>query len=106
MTGHLVNFYFIVVDKLFIGITRYGVICIDRWEKYRLSFNKTSLKLAINYSFLKYYRKKWLIQTKKRDMRKAHIFSNIFKFIDDLFTFNSNYFENDYNDIYPDELEL
>ena len=39
-------------------------------------------------------------------MRKAHIFSNIFKFIDDLFTFNSNYFENDYNDIYPDELEL
>ena len=49
MTEHLVNFYFIVVDKLFIGITRYGVICIDSWEKYRLSFNKTSLKLAIHY---------------------------------------------------------
>ena len=39
--------------------------------------------------------------------KKSHIFSNTFRFIDDLYTcFNNNGFENNYNDIYPDELEL
>ena len=43
---------------------------------------------------------------KKRDLQKAHIFSNILRLIDDLHTFNNNEFENSYHDIYPDELEL
>ena len=37
---------------------------------------------------------------------KARIFSNNFKFIDDLCTFNNIEFESNYNDIYPDEPEL
>ena len=49
-----------------------------------------------------YYGKKWLLQTKKLDIRKALVFS----FIDDLCTFNNDEFENNYNDLYPDELEL
>ena len=32
--------------------------------------------------------------------------SSIFRFIDDLCTFNNGEFENNYNDIYPNELEL
>ena len=43
---------------------------------------------------------------KERDMRKTHIFLNTFRFIDDLFTFNNSYFENNYNDIYSDAREL
>ena len=39
-------------------------------------------------------------------MSKACIFSNIFRFIDDLYTFNNDEFENKYNDICPDEREL
>ena len=36
----------------------------------------------------------------------ARIFSNIFRFIDDLCTFNNDEFENNYDNIFPDELEL
>ena len=39
-------------------------------------------------------------------MRKARIFSNILRFIDDLCPFINDEFENTYNDIYLDELEL
>ena len=39
-------------------------------------------------------------------MQKAHIFPNIFRFIDDLCIFNDNEFENNYNGIYPNVLEL
>ena len=39
-------------------------------------------------------------------MRKVGIFSNIFRFIDDLCSFNNDEFENNFDDIYPDELEL
>ena len=39
-------------------------------------------------------------------MQKACILSNIFRFIDDLCTFKNDKFENNYNDIYPDELEI
>ena len=45
-------------------------------------------------------------KTKKRDMRKAWIFLNIFRFIDDLCTFNNDEFENSYSDFYFHELEL
>ena len=36
-------------DKGFIGITRYKAIWTNSQDKYRLPFNKTSLKLVINY---------------------------------------------------------
>ena len=36
-------------DKEFTGVTRYGAIWTNSEEKYRLSFNKTSLKLVVNY---------------------------------------------------------
>ena len=35
----------------------------------------------------------------------VHIFSNIFRSIDDLCTFNNDEFESGCNDIYPDELD-
>ena len=47
--GEFINFCFNDGDKEFIGITRYGAIWTNSPEKYRLSFNKTSLKLTINY---------------------------------------------------------
>ena len=39
-------------------------------------------------------------------MWKVHIFSNISGLIDDVYTFNNDELENDYKDIWPDELEL
>ena len=47
-----------------------------------------------------------LFKRKKQDPRKARIFSILFRFINDLCTFSNNEFENNYSDIYPDELEL
>ena len=43
---------------------------------------------------------------KKSDLGKARTFSNIFRFIDDLCTFNNNKFGNNYKDIYPDDIEI
>ena len=48
--------------------------------------------------FLYYYEMECLLPTEKWDQQKAYIFSNIFRFIDDPFTFS--------NDIYPDKLIL
>ena len=48
----LFSFCFNGDDKEFIGITRYGAIWTNSQEKHRLSINKTSLKLAINYYLL------------------------------------------------------
>ena len=83
-------------DKRFIGMT-------NNQQKYNLSFEKTSLRLAINYllgncyitlggslqligipmgfdlvsfKFVLHYEIKWLFQ-RKRDQQKASIFSNI-----------------------------
>ena len=39
-------------------------------------------------------------------MRKARSFSNIFRFVDDLYSFNIDEFEKNCKDIYLDELEL
>ena len=39
-------------------------------------------------------------------MQKAPIFPNIFRFLDELCLFNNNEFQNNYNDIYPNELKL
>ena len=43
---------------------------------------------------------------KIRVLQKAWIFWNIFRFINDLCSFNKSNFENNYTDIYPDKLEL
>ena len=43
----LINFCFYGGNKEFIGITRYGAIWTKSREKQKLSFNKTSLKMAI-----------------------------------------------------------
>ena len=56
--------------------------------------------------FLYYYERELLLQTKKRELRKARIFANIFRFVDSLCTFNNPECENSFNDICPGELEL
>ena len=87
-------------------------------------FNKTSLKLTINYvlsiyyftfmyfgqlililietcpvpfmpnSVLNCYERKWHLQTEKWDLQKAPIFLNVFRFKNDLRTFNNDEYEN------------
>ena len=42
----------------------------------------------------------------KNEKCQRLIFSSIFSFIDDLWTFDNDEFENNYNDIHIDELEL
>lgn len=51
--GELINFYFNGDDEELILIITFGTIWTNRKEKYRLSFNKASLKLLINdiYSY-------------------------------------------------------
>ena len=39
-------------------------------------------------------------------MRRAHLFSNIFRFVDDLCTFNNDILENNHNDIYREGQQL
>ena len=39
-------------------------------------------------------------------MQKARIFSSIFRIIDDLYTFSNDEFENNYNDVHPDQLVI
>ena len=47
--------------------------------------------------FLHYSARRWTLQAKIWDLRKAGTSSNIFSFTDE--------FENNYSDSYPDELE-
>ena len=57
--------------------------------------------------FLYFYESKWLKKIQRTDLRRAHRFSNTFRFIDDLNAINdSGEFERSYLDIYPPELEL
>ena len=42
----------------------------------------------------------------QRNMQKACIFSSIFRIIDDLFTFRNDKFENNYNDVHPNQLVI
>ena len=44
----MINFYFIDDDNEFTEMGRYDVIWTNTHGKYRMSFNKASLKLAIN----------------------------------------------------------
>ena len=50
--GELINFYFPGADEELFGITRYGTIWTNNQQKYKLSFNKTSLKLALTYKVI------------------------------------------------------
>ena len=57
--------------------------------------------------FLFYYENKWVLKTKKSNLKQAKMFGNIFRFIDDLIAINDGgLFEDNYMNIYPDELEL
>ena len=59
--GELINFSFNGGDKEFIGITRYCAIWTNSREKHRLSFNKSSLKLAINSLLNNSYLFPWVV---------------------------------------------
>ena len=57
--------------------------------------------------FLYYYENKWVLKTKKKNLRHARMFGNTFRFIDDLIAINDGgLFEMNFGDIYPKELEL
>ena len=113
--GKLINFFLNGGDKEFIVPTRYDAIWANSRQKHKLAFNKTSLKLAINYllnihyftlgsmgfgqlilnligtypppllanSFLNCYERSGIFK-QERDLRKTQIFSNIFRFKDDV----------------------
>ena len=57
--------------------------------------------------FLYFYERKWVLNTKKSNLRKARLFGNTFRFIDDLIAINDvGLFESSFKEIYPVELEL
>ena len=57
--------------------------------------------------FLYHYESSWMKQLKKHDLQKARRFSHTFRFIDDLLTINDdNLFNENFGDIYPEELQL
>ena len=57
--------------------------------------------------FLYTHERKFLLNLKKTDLRRARRFGNVFRFIDDLCAINDGgEFEKCYHDIYPPELEL
>ena len=57
--------------------------------------------------FLYYYESKWMNELKKKDLTRGRKLCNIFRFIDDLNALNdAGEFENIYQHIYPEELEL
>ena len=57
--------------------------------------------------FLYFYENKWILKTKKSNLKEARMFGNTFRFIDDLIAINDGgTFEKNYKNIYPEELEL
>ena len=57
--------------------------------------------------FLFTYESKWELQTKRRNLYKARIFTNTFRFIDDLCAINDNCeFEKSFKETYAPELVL
>ena len=57
--------------------------------------------------FLHYYENKWVLDTKKRDLRKARLFSNTFCFIDDLCAINDHLeFDRNFKNTFPSELQI
>ena len=57
--------------------------------------------------FLYHYENIWMKKLKKEDLQKARRFSHTFRFIDDLLTINDdNLFNENFGNIYPEELQL
>ena len=56
--------------------------------------------------FLFYYKCKFMKNNLKHDTQKAIIFSNTFRYIDDLLTLNNPFFEREIGNIYPLQLKL
>ena len=57
--------------------------------------------------FLYYYENQWIRNLKKTDLKRARLFCNTFRFIDDLIAINDqDEFERNFLDIYPPELQL
>lgn len=130
MMGQLIDFCLLGGDEEFIGIIKYVAIWSNNRQKYKFSFYKLPLKLASNYYLLDnlYFTLDSMclrqmigilcgltqLQLWKTfscisiilDLQRARIFSNIFRFTDDLCTFNNNHFKNNYTDICSDGPEL
>ena len=56
--------------------------------------------------FLFYYEYKFMKEKLKQNSQVAKIFSNTFRYIDDLLTLNNPTFEQEISNIYPQQLEL
>ena len=56
--------------------------------------------------FLFYYEYKFMKEKLKQNSQVAKIFSNAFRYIDDLLTLNNPTFEQEISNIYPQQLEL
>ena len=57
--------------------------------------------------FLYFYERKFMLNLQKKDLHRARKYGNVFRFIDDLSAINdSNEFENNHKQIYPEELLL
>ena len=106
MIRELINFPFKDGGKEFISINKFRARLTDNQKKFKITSDKSSLKLAINILlnncffnfgnllfqqitgtsmgsdpatfivnlFLYYYENKWLLETTKRDLRKARRF--------------------------------
>ena len=69
----------------------------------RMEFQRTPFIAKL---FLYYFYCEAASLSKKHTLQKVCIFSNNSWFINDMCTFHRNEFENNYNNIYPDQLEL
>ena len=57
--------------------------------------------------FLHYFENKWLLNIKIRDLHKSRLFSNMFRFIDNLCVISDHLeFDRNFKNIYPTELQL
>lgn len=97
----LINFFFGDGDKEVIGIAKYGAIWTNKQQKHRLFLSKhrqpNVFHVKLSFALLL---KEVASSIKKLYLRKAGIFLNIFRFIDELCTFINNEFEDNFNDIY------
>jgi len=135
----LINFCFKGGENKYIAVNKFGARWVKEKNPNMTVFDKTSLKLAINFLldncffrvgnlifrqvigipmgtdpapfmanlFLYFYENKWATELRKKDLWKARLFSNTFRFIDDLCALNDKgEFEKCCSEIYPPELEL
>ena len=124
--------------KQFIAVRKFGATWADNKNKFMITFDKTSLKLAISFFldnhffsfskfsfwqiigipkcsdpapfianlFLYYYERKWLLDTKIKDLHIVHIFSNTFRFVEDLSSTNNHLeFDRNFKSMYTFQLQ-